>query len=148
MQHRNDDLPPGMEDLGPSQELTPQHPRLVDASGQPLIKEKSGPSLVEPPLVWVKDDEATTNNKKPYYFPKMDVPGIATEFGATRDCKLFYPGERELFINLFAMHISKYLFGVECVDVVESENDITFQPNPKFAELPVYKVDSDNTNNN
>lgn len=131
-------LPDGMEDLGPSQDLAQNHPQLLGAHGQPL--KDVTPNIKEPPVVWIKDEELSADQGEDLWFPKMEVENIATELGGSRNHKLFYPGEREMFINLFAMHISKYLFGVECVMIEETEEDVVFAANPEFSKLPTYEV--------
>ena len=132
----SNELPEGMEDLGPSQDLAQNHPELLGASGQPV----GAPSVKAPPVEWIKDEELTTNPKKPYYYPKLDTP-LATEYGSPRQGRLFYPGEREMFIQVFAMHISDYLFGIPCIIAKEDENTTWFEPNPAFKDLPCIDID-------
>lgn len=133
----NPELPEGMEDLGPSEGIAQNHPHLLNASGQPVSSGNTS-SLKSPPIEWVKDEELTKNNKKPFYYPKLEIDGIATEYGASRNHKMFYKGEREMFIQVFAMHISKYLFNVECVRIAETDDSSYFEVNPDFENLPVY----------
>ena len=132
-------LPDGMEDLGPSQDLAQNHPNLLGANGQPM--KDVTPNIKEPPVVWIKDEELSESQGEDFWFPKLEIEGIAAELSGSRNHKLFYPGERQMFINLFAMHISKYLFGVECVQLKETEEDVVFVANPEFDKLPVYDIE-------
>lgn len=130
------ELPPGMDDLGPSQDLNQGHPKLLGANGQPA----EAPAAVKaPPIEWILDEENTTNPKKPLYYPKLETP-IAVEFGASRPHKMFFPGERNLFINLFTMHLSQYLFGIPCMKISQDgDGAYGVRINPEFDELPTYK---------
>lgn len=128
-------LPAGMEDLGPSEGLAQNHPHLLNASGQPM---QSG-GVKAPPVEWVRDEELTKNNKKPFWYPKLDTP-LATEYGSSRSHKMFYPGEREMFIQLFAIHISEYLFGTPCVKI--ADDNMSFVYNPEFDKLPTYRKEA------
>ena len=134
-------LPEGMVDLGPSESLNPDSPKILDSNGQATQPQQSIPA-VEPPVVWMKDEDLSVEGEEPFYYPKFDVPGIATEYGAARQHKMFFPGEREAFLNIYTAHISSYLFGIECVTLIENdEGFVGFAQNPEFAALPVCQDD-------
>ena len=135
-------LPEGMVDLGPSESLQQDSPKILDSNGQATQTEQRMPA-VEPPVVWVKDEELSVEGEEPYYYPKYDVPGIATEYGGARQHKMFFAGEREAFLNIYTAHVSSYLFGIECVTLVENEEGfVGFAQNPEFSKLPVYEDDA------
>lgn len=134
MAYRFNNLPDGMEDLGPMTDLQNNFQGILDASGNKAT------SITKPPIEWLKDEVLSAQEGKDYFYPKLETP-LATEYGATRDHKMFYPMERELFMQLFAIHISKYLFGVELMKIEEVEDGYDFTLNPEFSNLPVYQKD-------
>lgn len=132
MGFRFNELPAGMEDMGPMADLKDNLKSILDSSGNKVS------SMTKPPIEWIKDEELSAEQGKNFFYPKLETP-LATEYGATRGHKMFYPMERELFLQLFVIHVSKYLFGVECMLIDEVEGGYDFSLNPKFQSLPVYQ---------
>lgn len=131
----------GRTNMGDADSLQSNHPQIFDPSGNVAQSEQQlselAAEIAAQPLSWHLDEEATEEEGKDMWFPRLFIPGIAEKFGQSRPFKQFYPQERNMFLTLFLNDNALYLFGHEAFDVALAEGGVEFVPNPDFAVLAV-----------
>jgi hypothetical protein len=123
-------LPEGHESWGPMDNIAEKinEERAAEAAA----------SIGKAPLQW--KEVPTKNPKKPLWRPVIEIKGIAKKEGAPRPKRMFFEGERQMFLMSYMVDCSAYIFGVDCYLQTEKDGKVSFAPNPEFGKLSCIKT--------
>jgi len=146
----------GRVNLGDIAELEKNPSLILDATGQAakvattedktaeqVAKDMAEKVFRADGVAWHLDEESTEAHGVDMFFPRIAIKGIAEKFGVSRPDKQFMPDERNMFMQAFMNDCGLYLFGIEpFIEHVSAEHGVVFEPNPAWANLPVFQPES------